>query len=105
MYTQLMDHWNEVLPGWILRVQYEDVVDDLEGSVRRILDFCRLDFEPACVEFHKTERRIHSASSEQVRLPLNRDGIDQWRHFEPWLEPFKAALAPLSDTPRRAGGF
>jgi tetratricopeptide (TPR) repeat protein len=99
MYTQLMTHWNEVLPGWILRVQYEDVVEDLEGSVRRILDFCRLDFEPACVEFHKTERRIHSASSEQVRLPLNRDGIDQWRHFEPWLEPFKAALA-LS---RRAG--
>jgi tetratricopeptide (TPR) repeat protein len=93
MYVDLMAHWERVLPGKILRVQHENVVEDLEGNVRRLLDFCELEFEPACVEFHKTERRIHSASSEQVRQPINRDGVDQWRHFEPWLEPFKAALA------------
>jgi hypothetical protein len=70
-------------------------VDDLEASVRRILDFCKLDFEPACVEFHKTQRPVHTASSEQVRQPINRDGVDHWRHFEPWLAPLQAALGPL----------
>jgi hypothetical protein len=70
------------------------VVDDLEGNVRRILDFCGLDFEPACLDFHKTERTVHSASSEQVRRPIYREGVDQWRHYEPWLEPLKAALGP-----------
>ncbi len=82
---ELMDHWDAVLPGRVLRVQHEDVIDDLEGSVRRILDFCGLEFEPACVEFHRTERRVHTASSEQVRRPINREGVDQWRNFEPWL--------------------
>ena len=95
MYVELMAHWDEALPGRVLRVRYEDVVDDLEGSVRRILDYCKLDFEPACIEFHKTERRIHTASSEQVRSPINRDGVDRWRRFEPWLEPFKRALGEL----------
>ncbi len=95
MYVTLMAHWDETLPGKVLRVQHEEVVADLETSVRRILEFCGLDFEPACVEFHKTERRIHTASSEQVRQPINRDGIDQWRNFEPWLGPMKAALSPL----------
>ena len=95
MYVGLMEHWDAVLPGKILRVQHEDVVDDLEASVRRILDFCKLDFEPACVEFHKTRRPVHTASSEQVRQPINRDGVDHWRHFEPWLAPLHAALGPL----------
>jgi tetratricopeptide (TPR) repeat protein len=98
MYVDLMAHWDHALPGKVLRVQHEEVVDDLETSVRRILEFCELDFEPACVEFHKTERRIHTASSEQVRQPINREGIDQWRNFEPWLGPFKAALGPLLDS-------
>lgn len=92
-YVELMAHWDRVLPGKVLRVQHENVLDDLEGSVRRILEFCELDFEPACVEFHKTERRIHTASSEQVRRPINREGVDQWRHYEPWLGPLKTALA------------
>ena len=92
MYLELMAHWDAALPGKILRIEHEYVVDDLEGNVRRILDFCQLDFEPACVEFHKTDRRVHTASSEQVRRPINRDGVDQWRHFEPWLESLKAAL-------------
>jgi hypothetical protein len=93
MYVDLMAHWDRALPGKVLRIQHEDVVEDLEGNVRRILDFCNLDFEPACVEFHKTDRRVHTASSEQVRQPINRDGVDQWRNFDPWLGPFKAALA------------
>ncbi len=96
LYVRLMDHWNSALPGRILRVQHEDVIEDLEGSVRRILDYCGLEFEPACVEFHKTERRVHTASSEQVRRPINREGVDQWKNFEPWLGPLRDALGPLA---------
>jgi tetratricopeptide (TPR) repeat protein len=96
LYVRLMDHWNSALPGRILRVQHEDVIDDLEGSVRRILDYCGLEFEPACVEFHKTERRVHTASSEQVRRPINREGVDQWKNYEPWLGPLREALGPLA---------
>jgi tetratricopeptide (TPR) repeat protein len=91
-YLELMRHWDRVLPGWVLRVLHEHVVDDLEGSVRRILDFCGLEFEPGCVEFHKTARSVRTASSEQVRRPLYREGLDQWRNFEPWLGSLKAAL-------------
>ncbi|HWX79759.1 MAG TPA: sulfotransferase [Steroidobacteraceae bacterium] len=91
-YLVLMRHWDEVLPGRILRVQHEDVIDDLEGNVRRILKFCGLEFEPQCIEFHKTERSVRTASSEQVRQPIFRDGLDQWTNFEPWLEPLKTAL-------------
>ncbi len=91
-YLELMRHWDEVLPGRILRIQHEDVVDDLEGNVRRILNFCGLEFEPECIEFHKTERSVRTASSEQVRQPIFREGLDQWTNFEPWLEPLKEAL-------------
>jgi hypothetical protein len=96
MYVRVMDHWDRVLPGRVLRVQHEDVIDDLEKSVRRILDHLGLEFEPACIDFHKTERRVHTASSEQVRRPINREGIGQWRNFEPWLEPLRTALGPLA---------
>ncbi len=91
-YLDLMGHWDRVLPGRVLRVEHEAVVDDLEGNVRRILNFCRLEFEPDCVEFHKTERSIRTASSEQVRRPIFREGLDQWTHYEPWLAPLKEAL-------------
>ncbi len=91
-YLELMRHWDEVLPGRVLRVHHEDVVEDLEGSVRRILDHCGLPFEPGCVEFHKTERNVRTPSAEQVRQPIFRDGLDQWRKFEFWLEPLKEAL-------------
>jgi len=91
-YLELMRHWNIAIPGKVLRVQYEDVVEDLEGNVRRLLDFCGLEFEPQCIEFHKTVRSVRTASSEQVRQPLSRSGLEQWRHFEPWLEPLKQAL-------------
>ena len=97
-YLELMRHWDQALPGWILRVHHEDVVDDLDGSVRRILEFCGLAFEPQCIEFHKTVRSVRTASSEQVRRPIFRDGLDQWRHFEPWLDSLKAALG---DAPGR----
>jgi hypothetical protein len=91
-YLELMRHWNEALPARILKVQHEDVVNDLEGSVRRILEFCGLPFEAACLDFHKTERSVRTASSEQVRQPIFREGLDQWRHYEPWLGPLKEAL-------------
>ena len=93
-YLELMAHWDRALPGKVLRVQHEQVVEDLEGNVRRLLDFCGLEFEPACLEFYKTERSVRTASSEQVRQPIYRGGIDQWRHFEPWLGRLRAALHP-----------
>jgi tetratricopeptide (TPR) repeat protein len=94
-YVELMAHWDSALPGKVLRVEHEDVVEDLETNVRRILDFCGLEFEPQCVEFYKTVRSIRTASSEQVRRPIFREGIDQWRNFEPWLGPLKTALRAL----------
>jgi tetratricopeptide (TPR) repeat protein len=92
MYEAQMAHWEAVLPGKILKVQHEDVVEDLEGNVRRLLEYCGLEFEPACLEFYRTERSVRTASSEQVRRPIFKEGLDQWRHFEPWLEPLKSAL-------------
>ena len=91
-YLELMRHWDAVLPGRVLRVQHEDLVDDLEGNVRRLLDYCELEFEPACVEFYRTERSVRTASSEQVRQPIYREGLDQWRHYEPWLGRLREAL-------------
>ena len=91
-YLELMQHWDRVLPGRILRVYHEDVVDDLEGNVRRLLDFCGLPFEPQCLMFHETQRSVRTASSEQVRQAINREGLEQWKHFEPWLGPLRDAL-------------
>ena len=94
-YVELMRHWDAALPGRVLRVEHEDVVEDLEGNVRRLLEFCELEFESACLEFYKNQRSVRTASSEQVRRPIYKEGLDQWRHFEPWLGPLKAALADL----------
>ncbi len=93
-YVELMDHWDTVLPGFVLRVQHEDVVDDLETQVRRMLDFCGLPFEAQCLDFHRTERSVRTPSSEQVRQPIYRTGLAQWKHFEPWLGPLEEALGP-----------
>jgi len=93
-YLQLTRHWDSVLPGKVLRVMHEDVVEDLEGNVRRLLEFCGLEFEPQCIEFHKTVRSVRTASSEQVRQPISREGLEQWKHYEPWLDPLKQALGP-----------
>ena len=91
-YLDLMRHWDAALPGRVLRVHYEDLVADLEGNVRRLLDYCGLTFEPSCVEFYKTERSVRTASSEQVRQPIYREALEQWRHYEPWLGPLREAL-------------
>ncbi|MEJ0024813.1 MAG: sulfotransferase [Rhizomicrobium sp.] len=91
-YLTLMQHWDDALPGRVLRVHHEDVVADLEGSVRRLLDHCGLDFEPGCVSFHTTRRSISTPSSEQVRQPIFADGLESWKKYEAWLAPLKAAL-------------
>jgi len=91
-YVDLMDHWRRLYPDSILQVNYEDVVEDLEPQVRRMLEFLDLPFEQDCVEFHRTRRSVRTASSEQVRQPIYRSGIEQWRHFEPWLDDLKSAL-------------
>ncbi|MAB10309.1 tetratricopeptide repeat-containing sulfotransferase family protein [Hyphomonas sp.] len=94
-YVDLMEHWDTVLPpGRILRVQHEDVLDDLEGQVRRLLDYCGLPFDERCVNFHQTERAVRTASSEQVRRPINKAGLEQWRPYEAHLGPLKTALGP-----------
>ena len=92
-YVEIMDHWDKVLPGKILRVQYEDVVADLETQVRRILDYCGLPFEQACIDFHINKRAVRTPSSEQVRQPIYQSGLEQWRHYETHLEPLKKALS------------
>ena len=91
-YLDLMQHWDRVLPGRVLRVPYENMVEDLEGGVRRLLSHCGLAFEPACLAFHQTRRSVRTPSSEQVRRPIGREGLAQWRHYAPWLAPLHDAL-------------
>ncbi|WP_088330351.1 sulfotransferase [Lacimicrobium sp. SS2-24] len=91
-YVRLMDHWQQVLPGQVLLVQHEELLLDSETQIRRMLDFCGLPFEPQCLEFYRTERSIKTPSSEQVRQPLNTRAAQQWRHFEPYLQPLKRVL-------------
>jgi hypothetical protein len=90
-----MEHFDAVLPGRVHRVYYERLVDDTEGEVRRVLEHCGLPFEAECLRFFENERAVRTASSEQVRQPIYRGGVDQWRHYEPWLEPLKVALGPV----------
>jgi len=94
-YRRLMDHWHRVLPGFVLEVQYEQVVADLETEVRRMLDFCSLPFEDACLRFHETERAVKTASSEQVRRPIYSSSVNLWRNYEPHLDELVHILKPL----------
>ena len=94
-YVELMAHFDAVAPGRVHRVIHERLVEDTEGEVRRLLDYCGLPFEDACLRFHENDRPVRTASSEQVRRPINRDGIDQWRHYAPWLGPLETALGPV----------
>jgi tetratricopeptide (TPR) repeat protein len=94
-YVTLMDHWDEVLPNRIHRVQYEDMVADSENQIRQLLDFCGLEFEEQCLRFYETERAIRTPSAEQVRQPVYKEGLDQWRNYESHLDPLKKALGPL----------
>jgi tetratricopeptide (TPR) repeat protein len=91
-YLSLMDHWDAVLPGKVLHIQYEDLVRDPETNIRRLLAHCGLSFEPACLSFHETRRAVRTASAEQVRQPLYSSGVGYWRHFEPQLEPLRQVL-------------
>jgi tetratricopeptide (TPR) repeat protein len=96
-YVELMRHFDRVLPGKIHRVVYESLVENTEIEIRRLLDYCQLPFESACTRFHENKRAVSTASAEQVRTPINRDGLDYWRNFEPWLWPLKIHLGPLID--------
>jgi len=109
-YQKIMDHWHDVLPGKVLDVHYEDVVADLDGQVRRILDYCGLEFEESCLSFHETDRSVKSASSEQVRQPIYSSSVNTWRRYEPNLDLLIETLEPLlmmlpeKDRPASLGG-
>jgi tetratricopeptide (TPR) repeat protein len=97
-YVELMAVFDAVLPGRVHRVIYESMVDDTEGQVRRLLDYCGLPFDERCLRFYQNDRAVRTASSEQVRRPIYREGVDHWQHFEPWLGPLKAALGPVLES-------
>lgn len=97
-YVTLMTHFDSVLPGRVHRVIYERMVDDTEAEVRRLLEYCGLPFDETCLRFYENDRAVRTASSEQVRQPIYRDAIDQWRHYEQWLEPLRSALGPVLAT-------
>jgi tetratricopeptide (TPR) repeat protein len=109
-YQRLMDHWHEVLPGKVLDVQYEEVVADLEGQVKRILEYCELDWEESCLRFHETSRSVKTASSEQVRRPIYSSAVNTWRHYEHHLDALIEVLEPVlenlpeQDRPGTMGG-
>ena len=93
-YVDLMNHFDAVLPGYVHRILYEDLVQNPEVEIRKLLDYCDLPFESACLTFHETRRAVRTVSSEQVRRPIYRDALERWRHYEPWLTPLKSALGP-----------
>jgi len=94
-YADLMAHMDAALPGRVHRVFYESLIDDTEAQVRGILEHCGLPFEPQCLRFYENGRAVRTASSEQVRRPIFRDGMDHWRHYDEWLGPLKDALGPV----------
>jgi Sulfotransferase family len=96
-YVELMAHFDAVLPGRVHRVFYERMIDGTEVEVRRVLDYCGLPFEARCLRFYENERAVRTASSEQVRRPIYREGVDHWQHYEPWLGPLKQALGSVLD--------
>ncbi len=96
-YVELLAHFDAVLPGRVHRVFYERMIDDTEAEVRRVLDYCGLPFDERCLRFYENDRAVRTASSEQVRQPIYREGVDHWKHFEPWLGPLTAALGPVLD--------
>ena len=104
-YVELMAHFDAVLPGRVHRVFYERMVEDTETEVRRLLDYCGLPFEDGVLQFHENQRAVRTASSEQVRRPIFREGIDQWRHYEPWLDPLKQSLGRVLEVYPRVPPF
>jgi hypothetical protein len=92
LYRELMAHWHRVLPDFIYDIQYEDIISDQQGQTRGMLEFCELDWDDACLDFHKSGRIVSTASSSQVRRPIYRDSIEAWKRYEPWLEPLRRTL-------------
>ena len=97
-YVRMMAHFDRIMPGRVYRVIHEQLVADPESEIRRMLEFLGVDFEESCLRFYENKRAVRTASSEQVRRPINREGVDQWRNFEPWLDELKQALGPLADS-------
>ena len=97
IYQRLMDHWHRVLPGRILDVRYEDVVSEPEQMARTLIGHCELEWEDGCLDFHKTKRRVATASAAQVREPVHQRSVERWRHFEKHLEPLRVALGSVAD--------
>jgi Tfp pilus assembly protein PilF len=104
-YVRFMAHVDAELPGRVHRLVHEQLVDDTEGEIRRMLDYLELPFDAACLRFHETERAVRTPSSEQVRRPISRKSVDEWRAFEPWLGPLKAALGPVLESYPDAPAF
>ena len=96
-YIELMDHWDEVLPGKVHRVIYEDVVQNQEEETRKILNYCNLPFEEQCLTFYQTKRAVKTASSEQVRQPIYNKSINTWQNYEEYLKDLKVGLLPLKE--------
>jgi tetratricopeptide (TPR) repeat protein len=94
-YIRLMDHWDNVLPGRVLKVQYEDVVDDVEKQTRRMLEYCELPWEDTCLDFYASDRAVNTASAEQVREPIYRDAVGYWKNYESQLADIQEILAPV----------
>lgn len=97
-YVRFMDHMDSVQPGAVHRVLNERLIDDAEGEIRRMLDYIGVPFDPACLEFHRNMRAVQTPSAQQVRRPINRDGVDHWRNYESWLGPLKRALGPALES-------
>ena len=95
-YVRMMEHYDEVLPGRVIRLQHESLLDDPEAAIRNLLERMGLPFDEACLRFHENKRAVRTPSAEQVRRPLNRDAVDLWRNYDPWLGPLKQALGPLA---------
>jgi Sulfotransferase family len=104
-YVDLMSHFDTVLPGRVHRVFYESMIEDTEAETRRLLEYCGLPFEERCLRFYENERPVRTASSEQVRQPIFKDGMDHWRHFEPWLGPLERELGPVLECYPRVPEF
>ena len=93
-YVDLMQHFDDVIPGKVHRVFYENLIENPEAEIRRLFDYLGLSFDERSLRFHETQRPVRTVSSEQVRMPIFRDALEQWRHFEPWLDTLKTALGP-----------
>jgi tetratricopeptide (TPR) repeat protein len=103
-YVELMDHFDRAIPGKVHRVIYENMVSDTEAQIRQLLAYCGLPFEAACLRFHENNRPVRTPSSQQVRRPIYREGVEHWRHYASWLQPLEAALGGVVEaypgTPR-----